>query len=295
MVKKKTGWITLVFILLLNVVQAQIDSTTLLNDIKIMSSAEFEGRRPGSEGHQKAVDFMLERFNKLGLQAYGDSYIHTFAVRDSMIGQNLIGYIPGKSTEKAIVISGHYDHIGIRNGQINYGADDNASGAVALLALAEYFSKNKPEHTLIFASFDAEEMGLRGARAFVENPPVPLTDIVLNINMDMVSRNDENRLVASGSHHHPHLIPFLDGVTNEVITIIRGYDVPGTGRDDWTMQSDQGAFFRAEVPFIYFGVEDHPDYHTPRDTFENIQPRYFYQAVLTILEFTIAVDQASNF
>ncbi len=272
--------------------QAQIDSAKLLNDIKIMSSADFEGRRPGSAGHQKALNFIVERFSSLGLQTFGDSYIHTFEVRDSLIGQNLIGYIPGKSSDKAIVFSGHYDHIGIRNGQINYGADDNASGAVALLALAEYFAAHPPEHTMIFVSFDAEEMGLRGARAFVANPPVPLDKVLLNINMDMVSRNDENRLVASGTHHHPHLIPFVDGVQNEMITLVRGYDVPGTGRNDWTMQSDQGAFFRAGVPFIYFGVEDHPDYHTPNDTFENIQPRFFYQAVRSILDFSKAVDSA---
>lgn len=271
-----------------------IDSVNLLNDIRILSSAEFAGRKPGTAEHQKSVNLILERFEQLGLSAFEDSYISEFAVNDSVTGQNLIAYIPGKS-EQAIVISGHYDHVGVRNGQIYYGADDNASGASALLAIAAYYAEQKtsstPNYTLIFAAFDAEEMGLRGARDFVENPPIPLENIVLNINMDMVSRNDQNRLVAAGTFHSPDLIPYIESTKNELIELVLGYDEPGTGRNDWTMQSDQGAFHRKGIPFIYFGVEDHPDYHTPNDTFDRIQPRFFYQSVTTILEVIRKIDQ----
>lgn len=271
-----------------------IDSLRLLDDIRILSSAEFAGRKPGTSEHQKSVDLILERFEQLGLSAYNGSYISEFAVNDSVTGKNLIAYIPGQS-EQAIVISGHYDHVGVRNGQIYYGADDNASGASALLAIAAYYAGqqlgNMPKHTLIFAAFDAEEMGLRGARYFVEEPPIPLENIVLNVNMDMVSRNDQNRLVASGTYHTPNLIPYIESTKNEWIQLVLGYDEPGTGRNDWTMQSDQGAFHRKGIPFIYFGVEDHPDYHTPNDTFERIQPRFFYQSVTTILEVIRKIDQ----
>lgn len=270
---------------------AQVDSTRLLRDMKILSSPEMEGRRPGTEGHRKAKEYIQKRFKEIGLKSFKPDYIETFTVRDTIIGQNLIGYIPGKKSDQYIVISGHYDHIGVRREQLNPGADDNASGATGIIEIAEYFAKNQPEHTLIFASFDAEEMGLRGARAFVENPPVPLEKIVLNINLDMVSRNDQNRLVAAGTYHTPSLIPLLDQVKSDKITLIKGYDVPGTGRDDWTNQSDQGAFHAKKIPFIYFGVEDHPDYHTPRDTFENIQPSYFYHAVSLILDAVKIIDK----
>lgn len=271
--------------------QAQVDSTRLLRDMKILSSPEMEGRRPGTAGHEKAKVYIQNRFKEIGLKSFKPDYVETFELRDSLVGQNLIAYIPGKITNKYIVISGHYDHIGVRREQLNPGADDNASGATGIIEIAEYFAKNQPNYSLIFASFDAEEMGLRGARAFVENPPVPLDQIVLNINLDMVSRNDQNRLVAAGTYHAPQLIPLLDRVHSDVITIVKGYDVPGTGRDDWTNQSDQGAFHAKGIPFIYFGVEDHPDYHTPRDTFENIQPRYFYHAVSTILEALKVIDK----
>lgn len=268
-----------------------IDSAQLLDDIRILSSEEFGGRRPGTPEHQKSVDMITGRFEKLGLKKYGNSYIAEFPINDDgLIGKNILGYIPGES-EKAIVITGHYDHIGVRRGELHPGADDNASGASGLMAIAAYFAAKTPRHTLIFVSFDAEEMGLRGARHFVEHPPVPIENIVLNINMDMISRNDQNRLVAAGTHHSPHLIPAIDRAQNPLITLVKGYDVPGTGRDDWTMQSDQGAFFRKDIPFIYFGVEDHPDYHTPRDTFENIQPQYFYQATRLILDVIIDLDK----
>ncbi len=270
--------------------KSKVDSTKLLNDLKTLASVEFAGRKPGTPEHQKSVDYILDRFEKLNLQKFNGSYIQEFSINDSLTGKNLIAYIPGKS-EKAIVISGHYDHIGFRRGELHPGADDNASGASGLLAIVAYFADKNPEHTLIFASFDAEEMGLRGARHFVEQPPVELKNIVLNINLDMISRNDQSRLVAAGTHHTPSLLPFIENGSTEFIQLVAGYDVPGTGRNDWTMQSDQGAFFRKNIPFIYFGVEDHPDYHTPRDTFENIQPKFFYEATKAVLDVIIEIDQ----
>src|SRR5690606_29717262 len=167
----------------------RLDSATLIQDIRTLASPEFEGRKPGTEGHQKAIDYIVERFVRLGLNHYGSSYIDTFVFRNDVLGQNIVGYIPGRTNE-AIVISGHYDHLGERDGKLYLGADDNASGAAALLSLAAYFVKQQPYYTLIFAAFDAEESGLQGARAFAENPPIALQDIVLNVNMDMISRND---------------------------------------------------------------------------------------------------------
>lgn len=132
-------------------------------------------------------------------------------------------------------------------------------------------------------------MGLRGARCFVGNPPVSLENIVLNINLDMVSRNDNRELYASGTYHYPHLFPLIRS-DNPHLTLKTGHDRPGSGRDDWTTQSDHAAFHERGIPFIYFGVEDHPDYHSPNDTFENIQPDFFYQAVSTILEVSKRID-----
>src|SRR5690606_18370697 len=100
---------------------------------------------------------------------------------------NVLGWIKGtENPDSFIVISAHYDHEGVKKGIIYNGADDNASGVSALFSFAEYFKSNPPKHSVILAAFDAEELGLRGSKYFVENPIVPLEKIRLNINLDMV-------------------------------------------------------------------------------------------------------------
>src|SRR5690606_566789 len=140
----------------------------------------------------------------------------------------------------------------------------NASGVAALLALARHFAASPPEHTIVFAALDAEEGGLRGARAFLADPPPDANAIELTVNMDLVSRNERGELYAAGAHHHPSLRPHLERIAERAPVKLRlGHDSPDLGSDDWTSQSDHGVFHAAGIPFVYFGVEDHPDYHRP--------------------------------
>src|SRR5690606_17653456 len=157
-------------------------------------------------------------------------------------------------------------------GEIYHGADDNASGSAALLELARHFAASPPRNSVVVAALDAEEMGLRGARAFVANPPIPLDSILLNVNMDMVGRNAAGELYVAGTYHCPFLGGLVDAVAGRSgVTLLRGHDEPTLpAGDDWTLASDHGAFHAEDIPFLYFGVEDHPDYHRPTDTFENI-------------------------
>ncbi|MEJ7861182.1 MAG: M28 family peptidase, partial [Pyrinomonadaceae bacterium] len=164
-------------------------------------------------------------------------------------------------------------------------ADDDASGTSALFALAEYFNKNRPAHSIIFVAFDGEESGLRGSRKFVAEPPVKKESIVLNVNMDMVAHNDKNELYASGTFHYPALKPQLETIAKSAkVKLLIGHDRPEQRSDDWTNQSDHFAFHQAKIPFIYFGVEDHKDYHKPTDDFVNINQEFYVRAVETILE-----------
>ncbi|WP_036600808.1 M28 family peptidase [Olivibacter sitiensis] len=261
----------------------------LLHDLAVLSSDRFEGRRTGTPGNALARDYIVHRFDSLGLQTFGGNYVSDFSFKnrqDSVIqGKNVVGFVQGKG-KGYIVVSAHYDHLGIRNGEIFNGADDNASGSAALLQFAEYFSKHQPEHSIIFAAFDAEEMGLQGAKAFVASPPVALGDIKLNINMDMIAHNDKGELYAAGTFYYPELKPYLKS-DDERVNILLGHDDPKLGHDDWTNQSDQGAFHAKEIPFLYFGVEDHKDYHKVTDTFENIN-RAFYVAAVGQIQKTIA-------
>lgn len=274
-----------------------IDAKTLLKDLKYLSSDELKGRETGTAESVLARNYVLKRFKESGVEPFKKDYLQKFSFTDrrenKIDGVNVVGFIKGKNkSNKYIVVTAHYDHVGIQKGEIYNGADDNATGTSALFAVAKYFKKNKPNYSIIFAAFDAEEKGLQGARYFVDNLPVKQEDILLNINMDMIGRNDKNELYATGTFHYPNLKPYLETVQkNAPVKLLFGHDSPDLGRDDWTFQSDHGAFHRKKIPFIYFGVEDHKDYHKPTDDFEFIQPRFYVNAVETIL---MAIKQIDN-
>jgi len=272
--------------------EAQTDHQ-LLKDVEVLSSDQYEGRKTGTKGAEMARAYLKERFKAIGLNAYSSSYEQPFSFNDDkqqvIEGKNIVGYVPGRN-DGVIVVSAHYDHLGIVGKEIYNGADDNASGVAGLLQLAAYFVKNKPEHTLIFAAFDAEEMGLRGAEAFVANAPVALEKIRLNVNMDMISHNDKGELYVCGTFKYPELKKFIV-VDDPDIKVLTGHDDPALGHDDWTDQSDQGAFNRKNIPFLYFGVEDHKDYHKASDEYRNINKAFFIKAVNAIQSIVGHIDK----
>ncbi|MBC8051842.1 MAG: M28 family peptidase [Sphingobacteriaceae bacterium] len=284
----------LLLFLILSGCSKTIHPQQLFTDIEELSLDKYKGRKVGTDENKLAARYIIKRFEDIGLKAYTNDYRKPFTFKNragaSIAGTNLIGYIAGKKPE-AIVISAHYDHIGVINGEIYNGADDNASGVGGLLAIAKYFSKNPPEHTLIFAAFDAEESGLQGAKAFVADPVIPITHITLNINMDMISRSDKNELYAVGTFHYPMLKAHVVS-TNPDIRVLLGHDDPKLGNDDWTNQSDQGAFHARKIPFLYFGVEDHADYHKPGDDFVKINKEFYKNAVSSILEIVQNIDRS---
>ena len=277
------------------------NAARMLKDIEYLASDELEGRSADRESIAKAREFVERRFAESGLVPIGNTYRQDIEITErggerKLAGVNFIGQIKGdKNPDKYIVISAHYDHVGVRNGEIYNGADDNASGTAALFALAEYFSRNRPEHSLVFVAFDAEERGLQGARHFVGNLPVAKGSILLNVNMDMLSRSDKGELYAAGAHHYLQFRPMLEAMQKKArVKLLLGHDDPELGSDDWTNQSDHGAFHRIGIPFIYFGVEDHKDYHKPTDDFANIHPEFYVRAVETVIEALKIIDSAQK-
>jgi Zn-dependent M28 family amino/carboxypeptidase len=257
------------------------------------------GRPVGSPGNAKARAWLVSELKRIGLEPVEGSFEHPFASlrrnsTDSLRGVNVLGMVRGRSAAaKMIVVSAHYDHVPVRNGQIYNGADDNASGTAAVLQMAAHFKANRPEHTMIFAFWDAEEVGLVGARAFVAKPPVPLAGIVANVNLDMVARGDTGELYAAGASPYPQMRPVLESlVPDAAVTLRLGHD-SGGGQNDWTNQSDQGAFNAVKIPFVYFGVEDHPDYHQPTDDPEKVNGKFYYGAARTIAAFVARLDRAA--
>lgn len=275
----------------------RLDTELMLDDIRRLSHDAAEGRRTGTKGAEAARRFITGQFKDMRARSLQKGYLHEFTFKnragEDIEGVNVIGYIRGEE-ETAFAITAHYDHLGVRDSVVYNGADDNASGVAALLGLMEYFRANKPRHTLIFAALDGEEMGLRGATAFLEDEKIPVENVVLNINMDMISMNDKNELYVAGTHHNPKLKPIIEKVDALPLLLKMGHDSPDLGNDDWTSQSDHGMFHKKGIPFLYFGVEDHAHYHKPTDDFENVNQTFYKRATHAILDCILALDISLN-
>jgi Zn-dependent M28 family amino/carboxypeptidase len=268
-----------------------------LDDIRILSADNMEGRGVGTPGGAKARAYIVKRFGQIGLRPQAATFEQPFTFKPkfgkAVAGVNLVARIPGtSSSDKVLVVSAHYDHLGVRKGQVYNGADDNASGVAGLLAVAEAFKARPPRHTVLIVAFDGEESGLRGAKAFVADPSVPLATIGLAVNFDMISKNPKGELYVSGAGPQPYLKPVLEGVARTAPVKLRlGHDTDADGKhNNWTYQSDQGPFAAAGVPWVYFGVEDHPEYHQPTDDFATVPQDFFKRAVATVVTATRALD-----
>ena len=295
----------------------KVNEEMLHYNLRVISHDSMQGRFFGTEGNYKAQKFIANQFDSLGIKsAFSSGSIQKFPftfkgsfrqkiypifmpaedfgnVTDTTVtGGNVVTMIKGK-IEKAIVITGHFDHLGVRDGKIFNGADDNASGAAALLTIANYFKDKSPKHTLIFAAVDAEEIGSLGCDYLLDNFPISVENIVLNINMDMISHNDSSQLYASGLYHFPDLKQPLENLKSSKINLLFGHDNPNAiSEDDWTFASDHRVFHKRQIPYIYFGVEDHKDYHSPTDTYENINKAFYTEAVRLIID---AVGEYDSF
>jgi Zn-dependent M28 family amino/carboxypeptidase len=283
-----------------------IDAPQLLKDLEILSADDMEGRQVGTPGGAKARAYVIERFRASGILPFGESFEQPFTFSSGRAGQtterkgaNVLGRIEGSRTpRKYIVVTAHYDHIGTRNGEVFNGADDNASGTAALFAVAKYFSTHKPLNSLIFAAFDGEESGLRGAAAFVATPPVEAASIIININMDMIGRDPNDLLYVVGTRQQPFLKPMIERIANGApVKLVMGHDDPAE-KENWSGQSDHAAFCRAKIPCLYFGVEDFDQHHKATDDFATMTHDFYVRAVETMVkavqEFDRSLDEVEK-
>jgi len=315
LIPKKLIFLVMTLFMSLNSLSAQnkmnLDKEKLIDYLKYLSSKKLEGRKPSSPGSKITQQYISQRYESNKLEKFNKSYFQKFSFTHYSYkglvfpdrqfktefndAQNIVGFIKGKMfPDKFIVISAHYDHLGIKRGEIYPGADDNASGVAAMLSLSDYLSVHQPDHSIIFAAFDGEELGMHGVRYFFENLPVSKSKIVLNINLDMLSRNDKNQIFASGLVHNKFLIPEIEKIKkSSKVEIMYGHDTSFlldlTG-DDWTTRGDHTLFYENNIPYIYFGVEDHPDYHKPTDTFEKINQDFYYNVTDMVLQTLLLLD-----
>lgn len=282
-----------------------LDGDRLWKHLEYLASDEMKGRESGTKENLLARDYIVAQFEEMGLDSQYPDFIQEFRFTDrrsqkSIEGYNVVAFVPGTESKKIIVVTAHFDHVGIgrpnaKGDSIYNGSDDNASGTAALIEMARYFSENPPQHSMLFAALDAEEKGLQGARALVKDFPFELEQVLLNVNMDMISRNDKNEIYVSGTHYYPEYKEILEeSALGSNAKLMFGHDIPGTGSDDWTRSSDHGAFFEKKVPHLYFGVEDHEDYHQPSDEVRQKDKGFFLDVAELILNSLKNIDQKGS-
>jgi aminopeptidase YwaD len=197
-------------------------------------------------------------------------------IRERGTTANVIGILPGRDPvlkEEAVVIGAHYDHLGLGGENslapdafniVHLGADDNASGIAALMALARAFvAAGGARRTLIFVAFSGKEVGLLGSYHYVKHPPVPIERTVAMINLDSVGRLRDQRLYVQG-------VGSGEGLGKIVKQASRGLGLELTLRDDGLRPSDHTAFYAEERPVLHFFTGPHLDYHRPSDTVDKI-------------------------
>ena len=188
------------------------------------------------------------------------------------LGRNIVGILPGRDVAlktQAVVIGAHYDHLGEgEEGTIYFGANDNAAGAGALLAVARAFTMlpSRPRRTLVFVAFDAEEIGRRGSKHYTSHPAVPIGQTSLMINFDMIGRNEPDSINAVATRSSKKLHAIHQQANRHVgLKLVH----PQSFR---LGLSDHSPFYYAGVPIMYlFGGRD-SDYNTPRDTWDKLIP-----------------------
>ena len=298
----------------------------LFQDLKILSSEMMAGRKPGTEGHKRAQSYIIKRLQEANVLSFESSSEHISipykqpfsygGMFKTSQATNLLGFHLGQEfPEQFIVITAHYDHLGKKGSSYYFGADDNASGVSAMLKLADYFSKNSPKHSIIYLATDAEESGLKGAKAFIEQLPLSFriknsfksvqiskSQLALNLNLDMIATPGKRKtLFVSGTRE----VPIFKSLIKEVgvesrrpgFRLKAGHDTRERyatngekGPRNWFKASDHGVFKRNDIRFLYFGVDPHPNYHSIRDTFENIDRAFYDDAVRSIVSVTIKLD-----
>lgn len=272
---------------------ASITSDELKDMLYTYASDDYEGRRTGEPGQKKAIEFIKSHYQTNNIQspiADGDYFQEipaSYFGNDIKDSENVIAYIKGsEKPDEVIIISAHLDHIGISgNGDINNGADDDGSGTVAILEIAEAFKAaekdgNGPKRTVVFLHVTGEELGLYGSRYYADEDPVfPLKNTVANLNIDMIGRVDPKH--EEGAKNYLYLIGSdklskeLHNVSEEINKKYFNLEFDYTYNDDndpnrFYYRSDHYNFAKNNIPVIFYFNGTHADYHKPSDTPDKI-------------------------
>ncbi|MDM1065525.1 M28 family peptidase [Myroides odoratimimus] len=272
----------------------EISADSMAVNLKVLASEEFEGRRTGEPGQKKATEYITNFYKKRNITypKQADGYLQPVPsafMRNSMMrlkdSENIMAFIEGsEKPEEVLVISAHFDHMGILLDKIYYGADDNGSGTVAVMELARVFkdleSKGiKPKRSILFLHVTGEEFGLFGSEYYVQNPIIPLENIVANINIDMIGRTSD-KYKKDGDYIY---VVGADRLSKELHQMSEQSNANSVNIDlDYTYndvnhpeqiyyRSDHYSFAKHNIPAMFYFNGTHADYHQPTDTYDKIE------------------------
>jgi Zn-dependent M28 family amino/carboxypeptidase len=274
---------------------ATITAKDLGEHLFTYASDEFEGRNTGEPGQKKAVEYLKnfyvnqEIMSPIGGNDYFQEVPAAWLNKNSRRGklkasENVVAFIKGtEKPDEIVVISAHLDHEGIKNGEIYNGADDDGSGTVAILEIAEAFKMaakagKGPKRSILFLHVTGEEKGLLGSKYYTENPLFPLANTVCDLNIDMIGRIDDrhkdnpNFVYLIGSDKLSTELHNLSEEINKKYTNI-SLDYKYNDENDpnrFYYRSDHYNFAKHNIPIIFYFNGTHADYHKPTDTPDKI-------------------------
>ncbi len=276
----------------------------LLDDIRFLSDDRLQGRMTGSRGADSAAAYLARRFSQVGLQPAAGGWFQSFTVgREApaagqahtgpLVGKNVIGILPGRDPvlrNQTIVLGAHYDHLGLggfgsldpdSTGLVHNGADDNASGAAALIQVAARLAASPPARTVVFIAFSGEELGLLGSAYYVKQPIYPLASTLAMVNLDMVGRLRNGRLIVYGARSAKEFPALLDS-----LNWYAGFDLKAQG--DGYGPSDHSSFYAAKRPVLHLFTDLHEDYHRTTDDWQKVN----YDGLKRVADFSLGLVTA---
>ncbi len=284
-----------------------ITSDELKKIVYEFASNDFLGREAGEIGQRKAADYIQnfyvknEIFSPLGNNQYKQTipkeFFEGLILKDS---ENVLAFIEGEENpEEVVIISAHLDHLGVKDGNIYYGADDNGSGTAGLLQIAQAFKIAeqdgfRPKRSILFLHVTAEENGLYGSRYYIKNPAFELENTICDLNIDMIGRVDalhkknKNYIYLIGSDRLSTELHYISEKVNQTyFNLELDYNLNDENdRNRFYYRSDHYNFAKNSIPVIFYFNGVHEDYHVPSDTPDKID--YDLLALRTKLVFATA-------
>ncbi|TKB44914.1 M20/M25/M40 family metallo-hydrolase [Thalassotalea mangrovi] len=265
-----------------------------------LTSPDWAGRGPDQPGHLLAQSYIFNTLNLLYSTSVSRQEFYFSSGFSEKAGINWVAERTGTDPKLGyIAITAHYDHLKSKGNKHYPGADDNASGVAAILALAACFDLHQPRHNMLIIATDREEQGLYGAKSFLKDNPKLVKQIRLNINLDMVAHGNANKHYwVTGKQPSDSIVAIIHETNKKVIVPFKyGRKLRGEGRElrrgkiDLHRASDHYEFYKAGIPYVFITGENHRHYHQTHDSVDTINQPFYQTGIASIASLIQEIDK----